>query len=275
MQRSVLLSMAMLAASFVVGPLPVPGPVARPVAPRAEVLVLGVYHMDNPGRDVFNVQADDVLAPKRQQEIAQLLKVLKEFRPTKIAVECVAGQVPLAQEYADYLAGRRELTRNEVEQIGYRLARELGQGAVHPVDADGDFPVQRLAEYAESHGRAQEYEALMGVIGDRVKAQSDFLASHTVLEMLLRMNSDEVVADDVGFYYRTARFGEDGDWPGADLVSEWFRRNMRIHSNILRLIGSPDERVLVIFGAGHLGWLQRNVLSDPTLRLRKLAEFVK
>ena len=38
---------------------------------RAEVLVLGVYHMSNPGRDIFNVQADDVLVPKRQREIAE------------------------------------------------------------------------------------------------------------------------------------------------------------------------------------------------------------
>ena len=39
---------------------------------RPEILVLGTYHMANPGRDVYNMQADDVLAPKRQQEMAQL-----------------------------------------------------------------------------------------------------------------------------------------------------------------------------------------------------------
>jgi len=31
--------------------------------------------------------------------------------------------------------------------------------------------------------------------------------------------------------------------------------------------------VLVIFGTGHLGWLRIAVSSDPTLRLRTLAEF--
>jgi hypothetical protein len=50
---------------------------------------------------------------------------------------------------------------------------------------------------------------------------------------------------------------------------------MRIFSNITRLVDSPDERVLVVFGSGHLGWLRPAVSSDPTLRLRKLAEFVK
>src|SRR6266480_6379038 len=54
---------------------------------RAEILVLGVYHMANPGHDIVNMQADDVLAPKRQAELAQLVEVLKNFHPTKIAIE--------------------------------------------------------------------------------------------------------------------------------------------------------------------------------------------
>jgi len=68
-------------------------------------------------------------------------------------------------------------------------------------------------------------------------------------------------------------FGEPGDWAGADLLSDWFRRNMRIFTNIVKLCDSGNERLLVIYGAGHLGWLQHNVASDPSLRLRKLAEF--
>jgi len=48
---------------------------------------------------------------------------------------------------------------------------------------------------------------------------------------------------------------------------------MRIYTNIARLVDSPDERVLVIYGAGHLGWLQYAFESNPDVRLRKLAEF--
>src|SRR6266478_1864803 len=55
--------------------------------PRAEVLVLGTYHMANHGQDIYNMQADDVLGPKRQAEMAQVIEVLKRFNPTKIAVE--------------------------------------------------------------------------------------------------------------------------------------------------------------------------------------------
>jgi hypothetical protein len=247
----------------------------KPAPARAEVLVIGVYHMSNPGRDIFNMRADDVLTPKRQSEIAQVIAAFKKFHPTKIAVEADPGSDRVPKLYADYLTGKHELTRDETEQLSYRLAKELGHKTVYPVDADGDFPFQRVVDYAKASGRTKELEALEREIGDMVKADDAYLASHTVLEMLVHMNSDERVAADVGFYYREVRFGEPGDWAGADLVAEWFRRNMRIYSNVMQLVESPNERVLVIFGAGHLGWLQHDFASNPNLRLRKLVEFTE
>jgi len=240
---------------------------------RAEVLVLGVYHMANPGHDIFNMNADDVLSPKRQQEIAQLLEVLKKFRPTKIAIESDVFSQRATREYSDYLAGKYTLSRNEIDQIGYRLAKELGHKTVYPVDVDGEFPFQRVVDYAKASGRTKELDAMMSEIGTMVKAQNDYLSSHTILETLLYMNGDAKVADDVGFYFREAHYGEPGDWAGADLVADWFRRNIRIYSNVVRLADSPNERVLVIYGSGHLGWLQHQFASDPNIRLRKFAEF--
>jgi Family of unknown function (DUF5694) len=247
-----------------------------PSAPdRAEVLVLGVYHMANPGRDVFNTQADDVLTPKRQAEISQVTAVLKKFNPTKIAVERDPGDKRMAKDYSDYLAGKHELTRNEIEQIGFRLARELGHKAVFGVDADGEFPYPRVVKYAKATGRSKEFEGIEREIGAMVKAQDAYLRSHSILDTLLYMNADEKVAEAVGFYYRQAHLGEPWDWAGADLVADWFRRNIRIYSNVVQLVESPNERILVVFGAGHLGWLQQDFGNDPNIRLRKLAQLIK
>jgi len=248
-------------------------PADKPTPARAEVLVLGTYHMANPGHDIFNMQADDVLKPKRQTELTQLMEVLRKFQPTKVAIESdPSGDRP--KQYADYLAGKRELTRNEIEQIGFRLAKELGHKTIYPVDADGDFPYQRLVNY-EGSGRSKELEATMNEFGVKVKEQDQYLASHTILETLLYMNADEKVAVENSLYYRLAHINEPGDWAGADLVSDWFRRNIRIFANIVTLVDSPNERVLVIYGAGHLGWLRYHFSNDPSFRLRKLADFVR
>ena len=107
-----------------------------------------------------------------------------------------------------------------------------------------------------------------------VKAQGEYLKSHTVLQTLLYMNSDAKVAQDVGFYYLEARYGEPGDYAGPDLLAEWYRRNVRIYNNVTKLVATPADHVLVIFGAGHLGWLRQDFAADPTLRLRKLEEFM-
>ena len=248
---------------------------AQPQPPRAEVLVLGVYHMANPGRDIVNMQVDDVLAPKRQAEIAEVIAVLKKFNPTKVAVEAAFNDDATPKRYADYLAGKHELSRNETQQIGFRLAKELGHKTLYPVDADGEFPYPRLVDYAKARGREKEFDALMGEVREQSKATNAYLSSHTVLEALLYLNADDRVAWSVGHYYRMAHFGEPWNWAGADLVADWFRRNMRIYTNVVRLVDSPNERVLVIYGYGHTGWLQHNFTSDPTIRLRKLAELAR
>ena len=247
-------------------------PASAQEAKRAEVLVLGTYHMANPGHDIFNMKADDVLAPKRQQEVAEAAAALAKFKPTKIAIES-DSQTKLSERYAKYLAGQYVLTANEIDQIGLRLAKELGHTTIYAVDADGDFPFPRVVNFAKATGQSAKLDAILGEIGAMVKAQGEYLQTHTVLQTLLYMNADAKVAQDIGFYFAEARFGEPGDYAGPDLLAEWYRRNARIFNNVIRIITSPDDRILVIFGAGHLGWLRQDFASDPTLRLRKLEEF--
>jgi hypothetical protein len=239
---------------------------------RPEILVLGTYHMANPGHDIYNMQADDVLSPKRQQEIAQMVETLKKFHPTKIAIEAEFGSKRVEQEYSDYLAGKYTLTRNETNQIGYRLAKELGHHAVYPVDQDGDFPWQRVVNYAKANGRNEKLDAIGAGWGTMVKEQGDFLQAHTVLETLEFMNADTRAARDMASYFAIVPFGDPDEYAGPDLLAAWYQRNIRIYSNIVKLIDSPHDRILVIYGAGHLAWLRQDAADDATVRLRKLAD---
>jgi hypothetical protein len=240
--------------------------------PMAEVLVLGTYHMSNPGRDIFNMEADDVLAPKRQAEIRELLDVLAGFCPTKIAIEADSDS-PKIKQYQDYLAGKYELSRDERDQIGFRLAKELNLPRIYGIDADGEFPFLALQDYAKAHGREKELESLMNQVGKTVQDENEFLKSHSVLQMLLHMNSREAVRRGLAAYALFAHFGEEYNYPGARLLTEWYQRNMRIHTHLLNIV-EPGDHLIVIFGAGHLGLLRQAVQTDPTLKLRTIEEFI-
>lgn len=240
---------------------------------RPEILILGTYHMANPGHDIHNMHADDVLAPKRQQEIAQLIEVLKKFHPTKIAIEADVGSQRVTQQYADYLAGKYSLSANETNQIGYRLAKVMGHKTIYPVDEEGDFPWERVVNWAKANGQYEKFAALDETTAKQVSEESEFLEKHTILEMYEYLNSDSRPAKDVAFYYSIVPFGDPGDYAGPDLLAAWYQRNIRIYHNIVKLIDSPNDKILVVYGSGHLGWLRQDVSNDATVKLRKLSEF--
>ena len=64
----------------------------RTAGPRPELLIVGSGHFANPGRGVVNVHVDDVLGPKRQAEVKDLVNRLAAFKPTIVAVEWPASQ---------------------------------------------------------------------------------------------------------------------------------------------------------------------------------------
>ena len=104
----------------------------------AKVMIVGTFHLDNPGQDVFNVQVDDVLVAKRQAELAAIAKALARFEPTEVMVEWPAAMTN--ERYASYRADKLPPSRNEVVQLGFRLAalRELER--VRGIDVGGEFP---------------------------------------------------------------------------------------------------------------------------------------
>jgi len=267
-----------VAAAILVSLGATPGAAQAPPAPtaaRPELLILGTYHMANPGRDVHNMKADDVLSATRQREIEELVEVLLRFRPTKVAVEAGVGSQRISDRYAAYRAGQYQLTQNEIDQIGLRVAKALGHPTVYPVDESGEFPYYRVLNYAKANGLKAQFDSVEAATGASVERQSAYLRTHTVLEVLQYMNADSTVARDVAGYYAFIPFADPYDYAGPDLVARWFQRNIRIYRNIRSLVTSPNDRILVVYGAGHLGWLREDVRNDATVELRTLADLVR
>ncbi len=113
---------------------------------RTEVLSLGVFHFDFPNNDVVQVDSSeqiDVLKREYQDEIEDLVKKLKEFRPTVIVVERQRSQqAEIDSLFKSYLFKDHELARSEVEQIGFRLGKVLGIEKLYCVDEWGEFNSQ-------------------------------------------------------------------------------------------------------------------------------------
>lgn len=60
---------------------------------------------------------------------------------------------------------------------------------------------------------------------------------------------------------------EGEDYAGPDLVATWYRRNLRIMANLRRAIRGEHDRVLVVYGQGHIPLLRQFTADSPDLCL--------
>lgn len=241
---------------------------AEPAAP-AEVMVLGTYHMDNPGLDLANVKADDVLKPQRQRELDALSATLAEFRPTKIVVERIAKTPELLDHrYAEFKPADLGTNRDERYQVAYRLARRLGHKIVYAVDEDSGpgepdyFPFGKVAEWAKSNGREAELNSALDKAKGEVARIEQRQAEGTIAYVLADLNRPEQADRDQSWYYGVLNYGDTEAQPGAELNAYWYMRNAKIFGKLMT-VAKPGDRILVVYGAGHNYWLRHFAKTTP------------
>jgi hypothetical protein len=228
---------------------------AQPPPQRPQMLLLGSPHLANNNRDIVKTAVPDVRTPERQREIEAVVTALARFRPTRVAVEWgTKNQAKLDQRYAAYRAGTYTLSANEIDQIALRLAARLGLERVDAVDWLEEPPMPEVeydwSVYAPRHGMQGQVDAISargqteGDAEDRDKRCTNIAAWYRAL------NTAAMRASLHRPYFDYAMIGGEGLNPGATWVGNWYTRNLRIFTN-LRRIAKPDDRVMVLYGAGH------------------------
>ncbi|WP_428661024.1 DUF5694 domain-containing protein [Runella sp.] len=261
--------------------------------PKTEILLVGSYHMAGTD-DPLKVDSDNMLSPKRQQEINEVLDQLQKFRPTKIFVEVM----PSLQAHWDsaYVLAEKGLlptdgwAGSESFQLGTRLAQRLKlPKAVIGVhwklsDTTNNSTFDRLyREYQQSVSRHFETIQVDENGWWTVNAESVLayfkttyreIASLSVKESLKILNSPEFskklyYANNIMIMDKNAHdFGVTGSI--SNIV-----RNLHIYTNIMRNIGPEDERVLVVYGMGHIESLRHMFEGNPQMKAVAFSEVVK
>jgi hypothetical protein len=105
------------------------------------------------------------------------------------------------------------------------------------------------------------------------RADDSLKTVQTLLETFLYINSPERLAVGHGHYLvGPMLLGPLGEYFGADVQTAWYNRNLRITSNLTRLVRSPEDRILVIIGAGHVPIIRHALSSFPGVRLVEVSE---
>ena len=236
-------------------------------ATSTPIMILGVYHMQNSGQDAIVPDVDDVRSPRRQVEMEALVGKLAAFAPTMIAVEEQYRTTGSNEQYAEYLAGRHQLSPHEIQQIGFRLAKRQGLKSLSPVDhpmwmngwARHEMDLTRMPPrkpVAEADKPARQRET------------EQRLRTSTLTEHLRWMNSREYINPDHAGYLNALRPATGVYmYERTDPLVNWYKRNVRIMTNLMRYEPKPQDRILLLIGAGHQYWLREMAIASGDLCL--------
>ncbi|WP_108869976.1 DUF5694 domain-containing protein [Aquimarina aquimarini] len=225
------------------------------------ISILGMMHLHNPGADAVNMDMGNIYSDKRQAELQQLITLVAKFKPTKIAIEKPLGDTLWTQTYyTHYLNGvlEKEVKEedkwampSEVVQLSYPLAKRMHHTKLYAIDAFTDFEIDSVLAYAKEHDQTAELAGFQKMIS---KMQNDIesISKGSVLDIVRFVNSDEFDKEyNQSFYLKhLISIGKEDEYIGTKVVADWYFRNLKIFTNLSRII-EPNDRILVIYGAGH------------------------
>jgi hypothetical protein len=154
-------------------------------------------------------------------------------------------------------------SRNEVVQIGFRLARQLGHAHVYPVDYQIPLGNDSLRAFRERGGATINTMDYATLVPARLAVDEDSLLRASSVTEFLRWTNDELALRENHFlmFQSNLGAGNASNYGGADLLATWYRRNLYIAHNVLRSVEPGDERALLLMGTGHVRAL-RHLLDE-------------
>ena len=127
----------------------------------------------------------------------------------------------------------------------------MGLTRVAGVDHDLTIDVNALLGWAQANGQGVLAAGVMAAYGQIASRWSaEFMEESTIPEIYGAFNSPATDDSLHAVFLSTLRIGSESEPIGADLLSRWYERNIRIAANVVHL-AEPGDRILVLFGANH------------------------
>ncbi len=229
-----------------------------------KIFLVGTFHFEYYNKDANKVDKQkqvDILSDEKQKELNQLLDYIAKFKPTKICIEAPEKWDAMGK-YKSYKLGKTPLGKDEIQQIAFRLMERFKLDTVYSVDAKAVY--EDLMESKDSTIINPYFERIFKNYTFKsnpnykkwIEYETEMNLKTPLLEYFRYFNSEKRFLRDYGFYL-TEDF-KNGKYEGADaLATYWYDRNLRIFRNIQRITTAPNDRILVLFGAGHISILDQ------------------
>ncbi|MEO9485634.1 MAG: DUF5694 domain-containing protein [Ekhidna sp.] len=250
---------------------------------KVKALLIGTSHWADYGRegtDVTQSSVIDILKDEYQKELKQIAKKITQFGPNKIFVERPVDYQPkLDSLYKVYRSTDwGEQRRNEIFQLGFRVADKMNHEQVFGVDFLGtDFPFDSLVQAMVAAEQFEMMDQFRKIQMNMEKESRDIVSSGASLKEIFTIeNSPESRRENFGWYLDGANVAGDLDNNiGSYLASEWISRNVYMYGIIQKYVEAEDDKLMILLGAGHIAVIANLISYNPNWEIVELKDILE
>lgn len=240
-----------------------------------KIAILGTFHFAGTN-DLAATTIDSIFSEKRQQELEDLTDKISRYQPTKILIEWEPKyKTETDEELNDYLEGNFTLKKNEVYQIGFRLAEKTGIKELYPIDYPMNLGDSLLEEYIVRKELLNDFQEFMINLQNYSQQESEYLKNNTLLDYFKKFNSDEADNWNRNLYLEALpKLSNETANPILEFASNWYKRNIFIMGEIDNVI-EKDDRILVLIGSGHRAILKELYSNRSNVEYVEIKSFLE
>ncbi len=252
---------------------------------KIKVYLLGSFHfaqMDS----TYNV-----LDAKHQQSIQEICDIVVNNHPDKVFVER-QPEYEFRNKYDSLFQAYVKTDvlpyRNELFQIGFRVAKTLQHPKIYQCDHPGMFGryFGAARKYATENNQMGYIEATAKGTAiredDRVDEDS-IQKNSSLLNYMKWINSDIVMQTSHASYIANDpligskeyyNYDDDDTLIGAQITADWYRRNIMIYTKIINQLSFDEDAIFLLIGADHVPILKHLFESNPYFKVEQTSSWL-
>lgn len=236
---------------------------------KIRVLNFGSSHLTNTSD--ANQSLLDIKDPKVKADLDKLVNQLVSFKPTVICIELQPDNNAFVNEtYQKYKVNQSNRLNysDEMNSIGFEVGRLSGVKKIYGIDSQIGFDYPSLISLANENKSDSLFV-------ENIMNNYKRVNSLPLLEQFREINTSDYKRETLNFYNFLATMHHLESYEGADIIADFYKRNLRIYSNFEDIPLTKEDRVLIILGATHTAYLDFFLENNPKYQLENTVDYFK
>jgi len=255
---------------------------------RKQILLIGTFHFDNPGADLVKTKTFDINGAAAQKDLNVISDQIKRFAPDQFFVEWdYHDEKALDSLYDLYLNGsyhnyiknkfnpkqQNYYNNSETFQLAFRASKNSGLKKVRSMDYQLSLPFDSVMTTLKAAGQTEIIHNIQSVSAAMAARANTQMQKLGLRDLIIDYNSAKSRKENAGFYIQNFnRAGRPDNFIGADMVADWYRRNLYMYALLQKQLKPTDRRLVILVGAGHAAILKKFIEDEGTFEVVELKD---